>query len=222
MLCLQRNITKAGRIGPQSRAALAGRMTGQFGTQWMAYLNAILLASWQRQFELRGICNSGFVSVKCCSSIRFLRRYSQHLLPTFLLEDHSLFEWFNPLYLADKESNFTSSEFVDQKIYKELLDLVTKYKPSVIWSDGDWEANSEYWKSKEFLAWLYNDSPVKDTVVTNDRWGTDAQCAHGDYLTCSDRFNPGYLLEKKWENAFTIDRWVDLDIFLLFLVRLPS
>ena len=144
------------------------------------------------------------------------------MLPTFLLEDHSLFEWFNPLYLADKESNFTSSEFVDQKIYKELLDLVTKYKPSVIWSDGDWEANSEYWKSKEFLAWLYNDSPVKDTVVTNDRWGTDAQCAHGDYITCSDRFNPGYLLEKKWENAFTIDRWVDLDIFLFFFVRLPS
>jgi alpha-L-fucosidase len=41
-----------------------------------------------------------------------------------------------------------------------------------------------YWGSKEFLAWLYNDrytvintvinnlsSPVKDVVVTNDRWG---------------------------------------------------
>lgn len=68
---------------------------------------------------------------------------------------------------------------------------VNKYKPSVIWSDGDWEAKPEYWNSKEFIAWLYNDSPVKNEVVVNDRWGVGAMCAHGDYFTCSDRFNPG-------------------------------
>ena len=39
----------------------------------------------------------------------------------------------------------------------------------VLWSDGEWEALDTYWRSKEFLAWLYNDSPVKDTVVANDR-----------------------------------------------------
>ncbi len=41
----------------------------------------------------------------------------------------------------------------------------------MIWSDGDWEASDEYWGSKNVLAWLYNSSPVKDTVVVNDRWG---------------------------------------------------
>lgn len=34
-------------------------------------------------------------------------------------------------------------------------------------------------------------SPVKDTVVTNDRWGSDVSCKHGGYLTCDDRYNPG-------------------------------
>ena len=35
------------------------------------------------------------------------------------------------------------------------------------------------------------DSPVKDVVVTNDRWGAGIACHHGGYYTCSDRYNPG-------------------------------
>lgn len=54
---------------------------------------------------------------------------------------------------------------------------------------------------------LYNDSPVGNTVVTNDRWGRGTLCEHGDFLTCSDRYNPGVLQKKKWENAMTIDKY---------------
>ena len=39
----------------------------------------------------------------------------------------------------------------------ELYELVKAYKPDIIWSDGDWKGTDEYWKSKEFIAWLYND-----------------------------------------------------------------
>ena len=84
--------------------------------------------------------------------------------------------------------------------------MVNTFKPEYIWSDGDWEAADTYWGSTEFLAWLYNDSPVKDTVVVNDRWGVGCMCHHGGSYTCADRYNPGVLQKHKWENAMTVDK----------------
>ncbi|RWS15155.1 alpha-L-fucosidase-like protein, partial [Dinothrombium tinctorium] len=136
---------------------------------------------------------------------------------------HSLYEWFNPLYLQDKNNSFNTQYFVNVrhflvfsfyliecafkfKTMPELRDLVNTYKVEIIWSDGDWEASDDYWQSKEFLAWLYNESPVKETVVVNDRWGKNIPCKHGGYFTCQDRFNPGKLQKRKWENAMTLDK----------------
>ena len=51
----------------------------------------------------------------------------------------------------------------------EMKYLAENYAPEVWWSDGD-PASPEYFGSKEFLAWLFSNSPKKDTVVTNDRY----------------------------------------------------
>ncbi|OWA54042.1 Plasma alpha-L-fucosidase [Hypsibius exemplaris] len=119
---------------------------------------------------------------------------------------HSLFEWFNPLYQQDAANKFSTQAFVKMKTMPELYEIVNRYKPDVIWSDGA-PGSSTYWNSTQFIAWLYNDSPVKDTVVTNDRWGDDAMCKHGGFLTCDDRFTPTHLLTRKWEDCLTIDPW---------------
>ncbi|XP_013393623.1 alpha-L-fucosidase [Lingula anatina] len=119
---------------------------------------------------------------------------------------HSLFAWFDPLYVTDKSNNFKTQLYPPAKAWPELYELVNNYKPEILWSDGD-AGPDWYWNSTQFLAWLYNESPVKDYVVTNDRWGNNGiMCHHGGYYTCADRYNPGKLQNHKWENAMTLDR----------------
>ncbi|XP_052781581.1 alpha-L-fucosidase-like [Mya arenaria] len=120
---------------------------------------------------------------------------------------HSQYEWFNPLFLKDKATNLTTDDFVKFKTLPEWYEITNRYLPEILWSDGDWEGTDEYWKAKEFIAWLYNDSPVKDTIVINDRWGNGIGCKHGGFFTCGDRFNPGHLINHKWENAMTLDKY---------------
>lgn len=90
---------------------------------------------------------------------------------------YSLYEWFNPLYNNDFD------RYVDQHMLPQLKDAVTRYQPSIIFADGEWDHDSRAWRSEEFLAWLYNESPAPRDVVVNDRWGGDTRFKHGGYFS---------------------------------------
>ena len=77
---------------------------------------------------------------------------------------HSIFEWFNPLYRGPN-----ASQYVEEKLIPDLHAIVSKYEPAMLLMDGEWEQTSDFWQTKPFLAWLFNESPIKDTVVVNDR-----------------------------------------------------
>jgi alpha-L-fucosidase len=90
---------------------------------------------------------------------------------------YSLYEWYNPVYRNDLNS------YVDNHMIPQMKDLVTRYTPDIFWTDGEWDKPSKDWKSEEFLAWLYNESPVKENIVVNDRWGSETRSKHGGIFT---------------------------------------
>jgi alpha-L-fucosidase len=90
---------------------------------------------------------------------------------------YSLYEWYNPLWLSDRR------RYVDAHLFPQFKDVVTRYKPAIIFSDGEWEMPSKDWRSEELLAWLYNESPSRGEVVVDDRWGSDTRHKHGGYYT---------------------------------------
>jgi alpha-L-fucosidase len=108
---------------------------------------------------------------------------------------YSLYEWFNPLWKADKK------KFVTDHMFPQFKDLVTKYKPSLIFSDGEWDLSDTAWNSPELLAWLFNESPVAKDVVVNDRWGSNTRGRnHGASYTTSE-YGSGMDANVIWEES---------------------
>ena len=107
---------------------------------------------------------------------------------------YSLYEWYNPLWLADRKT------YIEKHMFPQFKDVVSRYKPAIIFSDGEWDLPSSEWRSEELLAWLFNESPVKEDVVLNDRWGKETRHVHGDYFTTE--YTSGLKDSKKpWEES---------------------
>lgn len=90
---------------------------------------------------------------------------------------YSLYEWFNPLWKENPE------KYALAHMHPQFKELVENYQPDIVWADGEWEMESAKWHTPELIAWLYNESSVKDRVVINDRWGKETRSKHGGYFT---------------------------------------
>ena len=90
---------------------------------------------------------------------------------------YSLFEYSR---LAGEK---VSNRFVDDVNLPQLKDIVLRYSPEIVWGDGHWRVPKAISRADEFFSWLYNESPVKDTVVVNDRWWSGSRAHSGDFYT---------------------------------------
>jgi len=106
---------------------------------------------------------------------------------------YSLYEWYHPWWINDKE------RFVNEHFHPQFKDLIEKYQPDIIWGDGEWDLGSDKWKTPELMTWLFNESSVKNKIVTNDRWGKEIRKHHGGYFTTE--YESGAVFNRPWEEC---------------------
>jgi len=92
-----------------------------------------------------------------------------------------------------------------QKRWEELRD---KYKPAIMWFDGDWKAPTEVWGTKQIVADYYNTAQKWDKeVLVNDRLG-EVRGERGDFYTTEYEYGikTDTLINHKWESCRGIGR----------------
>ena len=89
-------------------------------------------------------------------------------------------------FLAFLRINFQTISYTPLDYFITRLDTCFKKKSEIMF-------HLRFWVKLFIFVAILIPSPVKDTVVTNDRWGRGTSCKHGGYYTCQDRFNPGKL-----------------------------
>jgi len=119
---------------------------------------------------------------------------------------YSLIDWSHPDYPAKTKSykryendSLRWNKFVN--FYSsQVKELVTNYKPDLIWFDGDWEHSAEEWQSKK----LRNDlKSWKRGIIINSRIN-----GYGDYATPEQGIPINRPKNKYWELCMTMnDSW---------------
>ena len=88
---------------------------------------------------------------------------------------YSLPEWKSDIHCWYVDPDDSIAEYVDTHMIPQLKELITTYKPTVLFTDGEWRNSAEQWHAKELISWYYN--TVGEEAIVNDRWGNGQQ--HG-------------------------------------------
>jgi alpha-L-fucosidase len=117
---------------------------------------------------------------------------------------YSFYEWYNPVYTG-KPFPYTGlievKNYVDDFVIPQVRELIDWYHPDFLYFDGEWDQPPEFWKSRELVAYYYNQALKRgQDVLVNDRFGKDSRGKHGDLYNVEYHFgieNEG-LLTHKW------------------------
>ena len=88
---------------------------------------------------------------------------------------YSLPEWSNPRHIWMQDPPKKIGDYVDNYMVPQFKELVGRYRPDLIFTDGDWLNSAEQFRSAELISWYYN--TIGPDAIVNDRWGSGTQ--HG-------------------------------------------
>lgn len=127
---------------------------------------------------------------------------------------YSLPEWSNPLHIWMEDPDDSISDYVNDYMVPQFKELVERYKPDLIFSDGDWNNTADQLRSPYLISWYYN--TVGPDAIVNNRWGNGTK--HG-FLT--PEYSAGITnTEVPWAEcrgfgrSFGLNRNEDLDNYM--------
>ena len=82
---------------------------------------------------------------------------------------YSLPEWKSDIHRWYVDPDDSIATYVDTHMIPQLKELVARYKPTVLFTDGEWRNTAEQWHATELISWYYN--TVGEEAIVNDRWG---------------------------------------------------
>ncbi|MBP5189654.1 MAG: alpha-L-fucosidase, partial [Bacteroidales bacterium] len=82
---------------------------------------------------------------------------------------YSLPEWTNPLHIWMEDPPNKIDSYVTDYMIPQFQELVRRYRPDAIFTDGDWLNTSKQFHAEELISWYY--SIVGPDAIVNDRWG---------------------------------------------------
>ncbi|MCR4816768.1 MAG: alpha-L-fucosidase [Bacteroidales bacterium] len=88
---------------------------------------------------------------------------------------YSLPEWSNSRHIWMEDPDDSIADYVDNYMVPQFKDLVSRYRPDAIFTDGDWQNTAKQFHAEELISWYYN--TVGPDAIVNDRWGKGTQ--HG-------------------------------------------
>ncbi|GAA3585300.1 alpha-L-fucosidase [Snuella lapsa] len=82
---------------------------------------------------------------------------------------YSLPEWNHPLHRWYTDPHDSITNYIESYMVPQFKELISTYKPSLIFADGEWFNSAKQWHSAELIHWYYN--LVGDEAIVNNRWG---------------------------------------------------
>ena len=127
---------------------------------------------------------------------------------------YSLPEWTHPRHIWMQDPDTAIGDYVANYMIPQFKELVSRYKPELVFADGDWQNSSADLRSESLIDWYYH--TVGPNAIVNDRWGQGTQ--HG-FRT--PEYSAGIAInDRPWAEcrgmgrSFGLNRNEDLDNYL--------
>jgi alpha-L-fucosidase len=127
---------------------------------------------------------------------------------------YSLAEWNHPLHRWYTDAPEAIAPYVEQHMIPQFKELVTAYRPEVLFADGEWLNTAEQWHARALIGWYYD--TVGPDAIVNNRWGhgSDIGFLTPEYSAGIDVTDRPWTEVRGLGRSFALNRNEDLEAYM--------